>query len=79
MGSQMELNWKRGLTRLYFVFWGLWIVFIAIRVAAATPQIVFGSIPSAAIFSFIAAGLVFPAVLFLALRWAAKGFWDKDA
>jgi len=75
----MELNWKRGLTRLYCVFWGLWILFIGIRILVATPQILFGSIPSVAIFWFVVLAFAIPALLYFALRWAIRGYLANGA
>jgi hypothetical protein len=70
----MGLNWKRGLTRLYIVLWGLWLIFVAIRTVVATPSIFVGSIPGFVVVGFVITGLIFPALLLLALRWAGKGF-----
>lgn len=70
----MELNWKRGLTRLYIVLWGLWLIFVIVRTVAATPSIFWGSVPGFTVVGFVIAALVFPALLLLALRWGGSGF-----
>lgn len=70
----MELNWKRGLTRLYIVLWGFWLLFVAVRMAATTPMLLGGSVPSSSIAAFVAFGFVLPGLLLIGLRWAGNGF-----
>ena len=65
------MNWKRGLTRLYFVLWASWLVFVVVRICllSPSPQQLAAAATAAAL-----AGLIAPAVLLLALRWVGSGF-----
>ena len=70
----MDLNWKRGLTRLYFVAWAPWLLFVVLRTISVNPAVLFGPLPLTIVLGVALWGLVFPAFLLVALRWAAAGF-----
>jgi hypothetical protein len=74
-GQDMQVNWKRGLTRLYYIFWALWLMLLLLRLATNTPMFAFA--PQAAIIVVIIFGLLVPGSLLLALRWAIDGFAKK--
>ena len=66
----MKVNLERGLTRLYLVGWALWLLFVLARLYVLDTV---GGWPIEA--SLVAVlGIVFPALLFYALKWAVAGF-----
>lgn len=64
------VNWKRGITRLYVVFWALWALVLLMR---ATPMFLMGNSWSAVII-LVAFGIFVPACVLLGIRWAIDGF-----
>ena len=66
----MQINWKVGLTRLFAVLWGIWLLLVLFFVVS------FGHIIGfAAVFKIIALwGIAVPGALFLTLRWLFAGF-----
>lgn len=66
----MIINWRRGLTRSYIVLWAAWLVYIPIRAISIFNPI----LTLAALTAIVLAGVVVPAILFLALRWIFNGF-----
>jgi hypothetical protein len=70
------MNWKRGFTRLYFVLWAPWLVFVVTRLWLTSPVPLPGSLETTAalLTAAVLVGLVAPALLLLALRWVSLGF-----
>ena len=66
----MQTNWLRGFTRLYLVAWALWLLRVMLQ--AATGALSF--LAPANIMLIAIVGLLIPALLLIALRWAIKGF-----
>ena len=65
----MGTNWKRGVTRLYFLLWVLWFAYMAISLLSLPPilwQVNYMRV--------VVWGLVAPGLLFLGVRWVANGF-----
>jgi len=64
------MNWKRGLTRVYFTVWASWLVFVVARTLLLPVKFSFAPTATA----IVLIGLVAPAILLLALRWVWSGF-----
>ncbi|WP_243042807.1 hypothetical protein [Dyella sedimenti] len=69
------MNWKRGLTRLYLVFWLVWLAYLGIRTYLFASS--YGW--EATTLGLTMAGLLAPGLLLLGLRWAFNGFEGQPA
>jgi hypothetical protein len=68
--GSMRVNLRRGLARLYLVFWAIWLVYF-LALIWVFPTAGGWTIKLALVALF---GVLVPGVLFVALRWAAAGF-----
>jgi len=66
----LEIDFNRGLTRLYVLLWAMWLGYWLLRIPRA---LVFDGAPHALIRVGIV-GILFPGLLLLALRWVWAGF-----
>lgn len=66
------VNWKTGITRLYVVGWGLWVVVTGARTAVMISAGDDRLGMTLGLFAWVA--LVLPGGLLIALRWAIDGF-----
>jgi hypothetical protein len=65
----MQINWKVGLTRLFAVLWGIWLLLVLFFVVSFATSLAL--LP----FKIIALwGIAVPGALFLTLRWLFAGF-----
>jgi len=65
------MNWERGIKRLYFFLWAVWVVFL---VGEAESTFRFRFRWSEEGFLFLLFALLIPAALYFGAIWIAKGF-----
>lgn len=71
------MSWQVGLTRVYFVLWGLWFLFCCYTAAVGASNVstTFGLTHLAILLGIVlGGGIVLPWLLLLILRWVTKGF-----
>jgi hypothetical protein len=67
-------NWKRGISRIYIVLWGIWALGLVVVV---TPMLLMGRVwPALTVLGLW--GLVFPGCVLIGVRWAIDGFVVKS-
>jgi hypothetical protein len=74
------VNWKRGISRLYIIFWALWLIVLLMRISPMLLVVNFTSMsdlwPTIEALAFF--GLILPVCILLGLRWAIDGFGSKS-